>query len=69
MTTFGVTPANENAFEEYFSSSTSYVGSRRLLADMATVKNDYENVWSELGPVERDQVLDENVIRPEAVLK
>ncbi len=45
MTTFGAGRGDKNgsdAFESYFASVATFSGSRRLLADAASVKSDYE---------------------------
>lgn len=56
-------------FEDYVASTSTFVGTRRLIEDVGSLRTNYESVWDELSQNERDQLVDENVVGPEAVLK
>lgn len=53
--------------EQYFASLSG--PAKRLIEDVVAVRDAYEDVWNGLEVSEREQILDESIIRPEAVLK
>lgn len=53
--------------EDYFHSLNSIA--ERISADVSSTKDAYEELWNTLSAEEQKQVIDENIIYPEAVLK
>ncbi|XP_049943059.1 uncharacterized protein C1orf198 homolog isoform X1 [Schistocerca serialis cubense] len=53
--------------QEYFSSINSIA--ERIRADVNTAVTAYEDLWHTLSPEDQNQVLDDTIIHPEAVLK
>jgi len=57
MTTFGA--ASATPFEEYYANTAAFAGARRLAADVASARAEYDSTaWSAMRRDERDRALD-----------
>lgn len=56
-----------NVAEEYFKNINSIA--HRLTTDLNEVKSAYEGLWSNLTQKEKEQILNESVIKPEISIK
>jgi len=57
---------NADFAEEYFASLSA--PAKRLIEDVVAVKEAYEDVWTGLNAEEQEEILNENIIRPDAIL-
>jgi len=58
---------NGDFTEDYFASLTG--PAKRLIEDVVAVKEAYEDVWTGLDVSEQEEIINENIIRPEAILR
>lgn len=61
-----ISPSTDFA-EEYFASLSG--PAKRLIEDVVAVKESYEDVWTGLENSEQEDILNESIIRPEAILR
>lgn len=57
----------QNEADQYFSSINSIA--KRMYEDMSETKAVYDKFWPELSEDERDQIINESIIKPEASLR
>jgi len=57
----------EATAEQYFSSNNFL--SKRILEDITTVRESYEEAWEGLEQKEREQVINEHIILPEVMIQ
>lgn len=58
---------NGDFAEDYFGSLTG--PAKRLIEDVVAVKEAYEDVWTGLDVSEQEQIINESIIRPDAILR
>lgn len=67
MTTFGASNATTaKQFEDYFSATSTFSASKRLIETVSKARNGYDDeVWNKMSHGERERILDDAVIDKE----
>jgi hypothetical protein len=70
MTTFGANGGGVPSFEDYYASTATFSGGRRLAADVATARASYgATAWATLNRREQDGALDDALVPPHVRLR